>query len=189
MDLSRFKRYDWLIIGGGVGFLIFGTFLDWISFSGFGASASAGNAFDFFLTGTVPWLLIVGAAVVTFLLAARVIKDTNVPWPVILLAATALGTLLVLLRLLFPAMGEDLPDDSGVEIGRAAGLWLSVLSAIVATVGAAMSFQAHGGSMSDLTDPDRLRSSFRGSKGSSMAPPPPPPPSGSVPPPPPPPAP
>lgn len=191
MDFSRFKVSDWLIVGGGLGFLIFGTFFDWISVSGFGESASGANAFDFFLTGTVPWILVIGAAVLTFLLVGGVITSSNVPWPLVILAATALGTLLVLLRLLFPGMGEDIPDDSGIEVGRAVGLWLSTLSAIVATVGAAMNFRAHGGSMSDLTNPDRLRSSMRGSSGSSGSqgtptPPPPPPSSGSAPPPPPP---
>ena len=29
MDFSKFKTSDWLKIGGGIGFLIFGTFLDW----------------------------------------------------------------------------------------------------------------------------------------------------------------
>jgi hypothetical protein len=177
MDLSKFKVPDWLIVGGALGFLIFGTFVGWIKVSGAGASATDGNAFDFFLTGTIPWILIVGAGVVTFLLAAGVIKDAgNVPWPTILLAATALGALLVLLRFIFPTMGEDTDvlDGLGIDIGRGAGLWLSTLSAIVATVGAAMNFRAHGGTMSQLTDVDGLRSSFR-RDGSSTLPPPPPP--------------
>jgi hypothetical protein len=189
MDLSKFKPSDWMIVGGGLGFLIFGSFFGWISFSGGGESTSDGNAFDFFLTGTVPWLLIIGAAVVTFLLVAGIIKSSNVPWPLVILAATALGTLLVLLRLLFPTMGEDtdILEDLGIDIGRGIGLWLSTLSAIVATVGAALNFKAQGGSMSDLTNPERLRSSFGGSQGSAPPPPPPPPSTGSAPPPPPPP--
>ncbi len=30
MDFSKFKTNDWLVIGGGLGMLIFGTFLDWV---------------------------------------------------------------------------------------------------------------------------------------------------------------
>ena len=200
MDLSKFKPSDWMIVGGGLGFLIFGTFVGWISFSGGGESTSDGNAFDFFLTGTIPWILIVGAGVLTFLLVGGLVKANNVPWTLVILAATALGTLLVLLRLLFPTLGEDtdLLDDIGIDVGRGIGLWLSTLSAIVATVGAALNFKASGGQMSDLTDPNKLRSSFGGPRGpqgptgSGTPPPPPPPPppsSGPVPPPPPPPAP
>lgn len=176
MDLSKFKVSDWLMIGGALGFLIFGTFVDWIKFSASGLSASDGNAFDFFFTGTVPWILIVGAGVVAFLLAGGVIKAANVPWPLILLAATALGTILVLLRFLFPTIGEDtdLLDANGVDVGRGIGLWLSAIAAIVATVGAAMNFRAHGGTMSSLTDVDALRSSFRREGGSPPPPPPPP---------------
>ena len=38
MDLSKFKVSDWLIVGGALGFLIFGTFLKWfrVSIEGFG---------------------------------------------------------------------------------------------------------------------------------------------------------
>ena len=170
MDVSKFKLTDWLMVGGGLGFLIFGTFVAWIKVSVAGVSASDGNAFDFFLTGTIPWILIVGAAVVAFLLAGGIIKAGNVPWPIILLAATALGTLLVLLRFLFPAMGED---TFGFDVGRGVGLWFSTIAAIVATVGAAMNFRLHGGTMSDFTDVEKLRGSFRRTGGSPLPPPPP----------------
>ena len=187
MDLSKFKTSDWLIVGGGLGFLVFGTFVGWIRFSGGGQSESDGNAFDFFLTGTVPWILVIGAAVVTFLLAGGVIKPSRTPWPLIVLLATALGTLLVLLRLLFPTMGEDteILDELGVDVGRGVGLWLSTVSAIVATVGAWLNFQASGGTVKDLTDFDKLGSAFRRPGGAPQPPPPPPPVGGSAAPPPP----
>lgn len=176
MDLSTFKLPDWLMVGGGLGFLVFGTFVGWIKVSGGGESASDGNAFDFFLTGTIPWLLIIGAGVVAFLLAAGTIKAGTRPWPTILLAATALGTVLVALRFLIPTMGEDTAvlDGLGLDIGRGVGLWFSTIAAIVATVGAAMNFRSHGGTMSDLTDVDTLRASFRRQDGSPLPPPPPP---------------
>jgi len=182
VDFSKFKTSDWLMVGGGLGFLIFGTFVDWIKISAGGASVSDGNAFDFFFTGTVPWILIVGTGVVAFLLAGGVIKNTSVPWPLILVAATALGTLLVLLRLIAPGLGEDVPD--GIDVGRGVGLWLSAISAIVALVGAVLNFQATGGRLSDLTDMDKMRSSFDRPASTGVAPPPPPPPAAPAPPPP-----
>ena len=48
-------------IGGAIGFFIFG-FFDWTTVDGPPASAAtaAGNVFHFFLTGTVPWILVIG---------------------------------------------------------------------------------------------------------------------------------
>ena len=69
------------------------------------------NAFDYFLTGVVPWLLVVGAAIVTVLLATEALRRGNVPWPLILLGATALGFVLILIRLII----SDDPNISGTE--------------------------------------------------------------------------
>ncbi len=182
MDFSKFKLPDWLIVGGGLGFLIFGTFVDWAKIGG----VSGNNAFDYFFRGTIPWLLVVGAGVVTFLLAGGVIKRGSAPWPIIILAATALATLLVLLIVLTG------PDEGDFDLGRGPGLWLSFIASIVALVGAVLNFQAAGGDLKDLTDMNRLKSQFSGpgssSSGPSAPPPPPPPSGGATPPPPPPPA-
>src|SRR5690606_1004082 len=134
-----------------VGWLIFGIFVDWWSFGG----ASGDNAFDTFFTGTIPWLLIVASGVITFLVAGDVLK-AKVPWPVVILAATALGTLLVLLRLII-GRSIDTGFAGDIDLDRGAGIWLSTLSGIVATVGAFLWFQASGGNLSDLTDVDKLR--------------------------------
>jgi hypothetical protein len=164
MDFSKFKTSDWLIVGGGIGMLIFGTILDWLSYEGYGGA----NAFDFFFTGTVPWLLLVGAAVVTVLLVLDVIKAGSAPWPLMLLAGTALAVLLLLMRVLF---NPGVPDG----ISRGIGMWLSLISGIAATAGAVMGFQAAGGSLKELTDMNKLKSSF-GSGGEASATPPPEPP-------------
>jgi hypothetical protein len=166
MDFSKFKTYDWLMIGGGLGMLIFGLFLDWLSAGPF----SAGNAFDFFFTGTIPWLLLVAVAVLVFLKVQGTLGD-NLPWSLIFLGATGLSVLLLLIRLLFnPGVGE------GVD--RGSGMYLSVLSGIVSLVGAFMAFQAGGGNVKDLTDMNKLKGSFSTGSGSSSTgdtPPPPPP--------------
>jgi hypothetical protein len=167
VDFSKFKTPDWLLVGGGLLFLI-GGFLDWISVEFSGVSATGSNAFDFFFTGIVPWILIVGAGVVTVLVATGTLKAGTTPWPLVLLAATALGTLLVLLRFLFPGMGEDIPDE--IDVGRAAGLWLSTIAGIVATAGAVMKFKESGGSMADLRDPDKLRGAFNRPGGPTTGP-------------------
>jgi hypothetical protein len=179
MDLSSFRKADWLMVGGGAGFLIFGTFFDWVSFSRFGVDFSDGNAFDFFFRGTIPWILIVGSGVLAFLIAGGVVKRDLAPWPLILLAATALGTLLNFLLVLVG------PSKSGVDFDRGIGLWLSFVAAVVALVGAVLGFKESGGDMSDLRDVNKLKAAFggTGATGTTDPPPPPPPPADSPPPP------
>lgn len=201
MDFSKFKTSDWLKVGGAIGFLIFGLF-PWIKVSAFGFSDSGDNVFQFFFTGIIPWLLIIGTGVVTFLLVQGVIKAGSLPWPLIMLAASGVAALLLLIRLIFNPYsvgGFDL-DDSGVEVGRAFGMYLSVISGLVVAAGAFLGFKESGGDLNDLTDVNKLKGQFNtgggapGSvppppPGSMGTPPPPPPPAASAPPPPPPPAP
>lgn len=153
MDFSKFKTNDWLIIGGGLGMLIFGTFLDWQKVGPF----SGGNAFDFFFTGTVPWILLIGAAVVTFLRVQGTIKDGGVPWPMVIAFATLLAAVLLLIRFLF---NPGAPD--GVD--RGVGLILSFLAGLVAAAGGVMSFTASGGNIKDLADVNKIKDAFDGDK-------------------------
>ncbi len=184
MDFSKFKTSDWLIAGGGAGMLIFGLF-KWVKVDGpFGGSAG-GNAFDFFFTGTVPWLLLVGSAVITVLMALGTMKRAN-PWPLVILAATALGALLVLIRLIFNPIDCGGFDDCGDLFKRGFGLFLSTAAAIVAAVGGFLGFKESGGDLNDLTDMNKIKGAFnQGDSGGGSVPPPPPPPPGNMPPPPP----
>ncbi len=184
MDFSNFKTPDWLMIGGGVGIFVFG-FFNWVTVEvgGFDVG-STGNVFDFFWTGTIPWILVIASGVVAFLLAQGSLKEDQLPWPLLLLAATGLASLLLLIRLIFnPVEGSGI---SGVDVGRGIGMILSVLSGLVAAAGAYLNFQASGGNLKDLTDIDKLKSSFSNSDGDDAPPPPPSPPADPTPPPPPP---
>ena len=147
MDFSKIKTNDWLVIGGALGMIIFGLFVDWLSAGPF----STGNAFDFFFTGTVPWLLVVAAGVVTVLRTQDKIGE-NLPWNLLILAGTALAAVLLLIRLVFN------PGFDGAD--RAAGMYLSVISGLVAAAGAFMAYTAAGGSLSDLTNVDKLKGAF-----------------------------
>lgn len=184
MDLGKFTTSDRLKVGGAAAFFVFSLFT-WVKVSAGGFGSSGGNAFDFFWTGVVPWLLIVGVGVVSVLLAIGTIKPGTTPWPLILLGASGLAALLVVIRLLFnPIKGADAIEATGiVEISRGFGLYLSTIAALAVAAGAAMAFKESGGDLNDLTDVDKLKVAFN--QGGSTPPPPPAPP-GSMPPPPPP---
>ena len=174
MDFSKFKTPDWLMIGGGVGIFVFG-FLKWVTVSFEGVDlGGGGNVFDFFWTGTIPWILLIASAVVTVLLIQGTLKQDQLPWPLVLLAATVLASLLLLIRLIFNPI-EGSGGAFGGDIGRGIGMILSVISGLVATAGAFLNFQASGGDIKDLTDVDKLKASFSKSGGDDTPPPPPPP--------------
>ena len=126
MDFTKFRTADWLVIVGGAVVFIAG-FLDW-----FDAGPVSPNAFDFTLTGLTPWLLLTAAAVLAFLAAAGVLPSAA-PWPLILLGLTALGAILVLVRLVVGADLSDIVDLAGQpdhSLDRAGALWLSAIGAL-----------------------------------------------------------
>ena len=189
MDLSKFKKSDWMKIGGAAGFLIFG-FLNWTTVEAPGGlgSASGNNVFHFFFTGTLPWILIIATGVITFLLANGTMKQGSLPWPLIMLAATGLAALLLLIRLIFnPTEIDGIVEAAGGSVGRGIGLILSVIAGFVVFAGAFIGFKEAGGEISDLKDMNKLKGAFQGAGGDDSSTPPPPPPPGMTPPPPPPP--
>jgi len=153
MNLSKLKTTDWLVVAGGVLVLIFGL-LKWFSWeinNGGVTIKGKTNAFDYLLTGVLPWLLVVGAAVVTVLLASEAIRRDGVPWPLVILGACLLSAILVLIRVV---VGHDVDTDGDVDVdvSRGIGLWLSAVGAIVATAGAFLAYQA-GAFDSRITTP------------------------------------
>ena len=119
MDFSKFKTSDWLKVGGALAFFIFG-FFDWVTaeFDGsvISADGAGGNVFDFFWTGILPWILILGTGVITVLLITGTIKPGKAPFPLVFLAATGLALLLVLIRVLFnPLEDSDAFEALGGE--------------------------------------------------------------------------
>jgi hypothetical protein len=173
----KFKPGDWLLVVGGVVMLIFGLALDWAKVDLGGVSASGNNAFDYFFTGGLAWILVVAAGVIAVLLAVGAIAPGPTPWALILLLMTGLATLLMLLRLIIGG-----GDEAGIDLDRGVGMWVAFFAAAVALGGAVMNFTQSGGRFSDLTDMDKMRGAFKGGSGASAPPPPPP---GSPPPPPP----
>jgi hypothetical protein len=144
--LKALTPSDWLIVAGGAIVLVFGL-LRWFSWdidNGGVRGSGKTNAFDFFVTGFVPWLLIVASAVVAVLLATQALNRGKLPWELVLLGATALGLVLIVIRLI---VGYD-PNISGtnveVDVSRGIGIWMSALGALIATAGAFIGFRNTG---------------------------------------------
>jgi hypothetical protein len=143
--LNKLKPTQYLVVAGGALVFIFGL-LRWFTWDLKQGDVviqkdQKANAFDYLLTGVVPWILVVGVAVVTVLLAAGALNPGRVPWPLVTLAATVLGAILIIVRL---AMGPGVDAEDGVSVdsSRGIGLWVSALGAILAAVGAFLTYQA-----------------------------------------------
>jgi hypothetical protein len=171
VDLSKFKTGDWIMIAAGVVMLIFGLALDWASIDTAFGSASGNGPFDYFFTGGIAWLLVVAVGVVAALLATGVLKPGGVQWPVILVLASALATLLMLIRII---LGGG--DEAGFDLDRGSGMYVAFIAAIASLVGAVMAFRAAGGDLNDLKDVNKLKGAFGAKTGGDAATPPPPPP-------------
>jgi hypothetical protein len=188
VDFSKFKTSDWLKVGGGALMLI-AYFLPWWSTDfGVGGDASVSGS-EYFFTGTVPWLILIAVAVLTFLAVAGKFKlPPNIPAPLVFLGASLLALLLVLWR--FFSDGVDSVAGFDIPTTRGAGLYLALVAAIAVFVGSLLGFKESGGDLNDLKDMNKLKGQF--SHGGAGAPPPPsgynppPPPGGYTPPPPPP---
>jgi len=170
MDLRAFKLSDWLKVGGGVLFLIAGPLTWWkVTFDGgslFGSeSAPAHGLGDYFGTVGIAWLLFIAIAVLTVLMRLGIAKvPSNLPVPLVFLAAAAIGALLVLFRFLFDGIdggfgGFDL-EDAGFDISRGMCAWLGLIAAAAVVAGCVMGFTESGGTLADLKDVDKLKSEF-----------------------------
>jgi len=174
MDTTNFKTPDWLMIGGGAAMLILGFVLDWTSIdTGFG-SASGDGPFDYFITGGLAWILVVAVGGLAVAHGLGKLPESQ-PWPIIFLGMAALGTILMILCLLLGAR-FDFAD-------RGIGMYGAFVWAAITLAGAYMNFTSKGGNVKDLTDMDKLKSSFNqggsnqgGSAAGADASPPPPPP-------------
>jgi hypothetical protein len=121
------------MIAGGAAMLVFGVALDWVSFG----PVTSRNAFDYFLTGGIAYILVVAAGVIAFVLGVRLIRADPIRWSLVLLVFTGIGALLMLIRIILGA-GEE----AGQSLDRSSGMYMSFLAAAVAFAGAVINFRA-----------------------------------------------
>jgi hypothetical protein len=151
LDLSKFRVGDWILVVAGAVMLVLGLAVHWATIHANGVGyPGTRNAFDYPLTGGIAWLLTVAAGVVAFLLAARLIPPGHTPWTRLMVAASALATLLMLLRLALGGGSDQRIGNQVVTLGRGAGMYIALLAAIAALVGAIVNLRAEGDSIGDV---------------------------------------
>lgn len=153
MDFSKFKTTDWMKVGGAAVFLIAGIFLDWAKFEFLGVSTSGNHVFNYPFRGLISMVLVVGIGVVT-MLGLQGKSVGKIKWPLISVLATGIATVLMVLLVILG------PDDSGVDLKPAIGLWLALIATLVSLAGSVMSFTAGGGNLKDLTDVNKIKDGF-----------------------------
>jgi hypothetical protein len=125
------------MVTGGAAMLVFGLALDWASLG----PITEKNAFDYFLTGGIAYLVVVVAGLLAFALAASGPRPTGSNWPVILVVATGVATGLMLLRLILGAGEIELDDGASLSLDRSSGMYISFLAAAVSFAGALMNYR------------------------------------------------
>ncbi len=140
MDLSKLKVSDWLIGGGGLALFIF-SFFPWYG-ADYGFVSVSINGWD---SGFFGWFsVILGLVLVAYVVAFKVldVQMPELPLPESLLVLIVAGVcaLCLLIRLAFGASYHGV----SVGLGRKFGLFLAVLSGLVAAGGAFLNFQAEG---------------------------------------------
>ena len=151
MDVSRFRVGDWVLVASGVVMLVLGLAVHWATIDADGRNfGGARNAFDYFFTGGLAWLLVVAAGVITFLLAAHTIQRGSTPWTRLILGGTALATLLMLLRVILGGGADQRIGNQDVTLGRGAGMFIALVAAIGALIGALLNLREEGDSISAI---------------------------------------
>jgi cellobiose-specific phosphotransferase system component IIC len=168
MDLSKLSNGQKVGLVGGL-VLIINLFLPWFTSKVAGLGTGSGNAFDFWLAWLGSFLAIAAAVI----LAIRAFSSTEfklgtLAMEQIALVLAALGTLLILIKLIIGESAEG-AELYGISISRGVGIFLGLIAAGVVTVGCFMAMKEKGLAMPDADD-------FRSLGGGGGAPPPPPPP-------------
>ena len=175
-DLSRLRRGEKIAAGAAVLLFIL-MFFDWYDvsvdagpFGDFSVGGSAWQAFgilDIYLLVVV--LAAIGLAVLTATERSPALPVTGA---VILTALAALGTLLVLYRLINTPIDVD-----GLDVGRTIWAFLGLIAVAAITYGGYLSMRDEGTSLTDVKEQARAAFDAPAPKdeGATSAPPPPPP--------------
>lgn len=149
-QLKKFTTNELIILGGAV--LVFiGTFMKWFKAdTGFGDVSV--NGFEYFLQGTIPWLLaiIVAGVLIATKIANASLPDLPLPLTQLILIVCGVIVFLIFTRIITT-------DGPSEFVDRGAGIFLAFIGGVLMAVGAFLKFQAKegddAGSSSSSTPP------------------------------------
>jgi hypothetical protein len=147
MEGDQFGAADWMKTVGGVLFFVAGLLTWWDLEFGRGLSVSY-NAFDYNLTGVLPYVIFVGIGVLTIVERTESLRlPEALVHPLLVLFAAGIGTVLVGYR--FFDGGE-----SGLPFTRGAGLYLAVAAALLVLAGCVIAFREYRASPAEPEEYD-----------------------------------
>jgi hypothetical protein len=138
MEGDEFGAADWMKAIGGVLFFVAGL-LTWWNLEFRDGLSVAKNAFDYDLTGIVPYIIFVGIGVLTIVARTESLRLPDVVvHPLLFLVAAAVGTVLVGYRF-FDDGYDNLVGENSVT--RGIGLYLAAVAALLVLAGCVMTFR------------------------------------------------
>lgn len=118
-----------MVIGGSAAMLV-SFALGWSSYEG----ATGDNPFHYPFTGGVAWLVIIAAGVLV--LAWSTLDGDAATQRRALVALTAVGALLMLIRVVLGGRDIAMLDGDVATVDRGPGMWVALVAALVALAGA-----------------------------------------------------
>jgi hypothetical protein len=134
-QIKKFTTSELIILAGALAVFV-GTFMKWFQAdTGFGEVSV--NGFEYFLQGTIPWLLaiIVAGVLIARKLAGATLPEMPLPLPQLYLIVCAIIAVLIFTRI----VTTDGPSEF---VDRGAGIFLAFIGSIAMVVGAYLKFQA-----------------------------------------------
>lgn len=140
MEADGFEVSDWLKSIGGVLFFVAGLLTWWELELADGLSFPT-NAFDYDVTGIVPYMIFVGIAILTILIKTESLALPRfLVNPVLTLVVAAVGTALVVYRFFADGYDNDELRDQGNTVNRGIGLYLALAGAVIVLAGCVLGY-------------------------------------------------
>jgi 4-hydroxybenzoate polyprenyltransferase len=129
-----------IMIAGGVLMLI-STVLDWAQNPDPQFADRTGNHPFKYPLGAISWVLVVLVGIGALLLLLDVLKRDQAPWPVILLGASAVATVLMVIQVISGGGDETIAQlDETFDLDPYLGMYVALIAAGVALIGAILDY-------------------------------------------------
>jgi hypothetical protein len=160
-DISRLRRADQVIAGGGIAFFIFLFFFKWwgVSYSGAFNGVHVGGGFSYSGWHTYSdsrwiWIITIIVALASVVLVALQRKlELPIQPGVIVAGLGLLSVIFIVYRIISPiGSGSVSSIYGGASAGNKIGIYLGLISAAVVTYGGYLSMQDEGTSISQVRE-------------------------------------